>query len=387
MRYRITCLTPTLVGDGRKLAPIDYMVWRDQVNVLDQNRIFRLLAKGPRLEGYLSQLKKADKLDFASWGGFAQNYSERRVPFEHASATQYWQRANALDLFIPTFATGPRGAYLPATSLKGALRTGVVHAKANEEMLKQAATRATGEGRAIRHATQALEDATLGPNGSDEMRLVAAADSEPVPTGAFKIFLLRVSTLESRGGGRFELAWKTSPRGSVRKADDSTPAFAEMAVPGTTFEGEWRENEFLRRPEVAKALRRRDRLDTASLFAFVNSYAADLIRLHGQYAEWTGLAQLRSSMDDLNAVLARVRESGTSCVLPLGWGAGFFSKTAFSNTQDPSYREILKQLPFYARAAQSGLPFPKTRKIVFLNNQPATVAGFVRLDVEPAKSE
>ena len=62
MRYRLTCLTPTLVGDGRKLSPIDYMVWKDHVNVLDQWRIFRLLAKGPRLEGYLAQLKKADKL-------------------------------------------------------------------------------------------------------------------------------------------------------------------------------------------------------------------------------------------------------------------------------------------------------------------------------------
>ena len=65
MNYRLTCLTPTLVGDGQKLAPIDYMVWKEHVNVLDQRRIFRLLAKGPRLDGYLSQLKKADKLDFA----------------------------------------------------------------------------------------------------------------------------------------------------------------------------------------------------------------------------------------------------------------------------------------------------------------------------------
>ena len=59
MRYRLKCLTPLLVGDGRKLSPIDYMVWKDHVNVLDQWRIFRLLAKGPRLESYLEQLKKA----------------------------------------------------------------------------------------------------------------------------------------------------------------------------------------------------------------------------------------------------------------------------------------------------------------------------------------
>ena len=38
MRYRLKCLTPLLVGDGRKLSPIDYMVWKDHVNVLDQWR-------------------------------------------------------------------------------------------------------------------------------------------------------------------------------------------------------------------------------------------------------------------------------------------------------------------------------------------------------------
>ena len=135
MNYRLTCLTPTLVGDGQRLSPIDYMVWKDHVNVLDQWRIFRLLAKGPRLESYLTQLKKADKLDFASWGGFAQNYAGRRIPFEHASSTQYWERTHAEHLFIPTFSTGPSGPYLPGTAIKGAFRTGVLHGRLTERLL------------------------------------------------------------------------------------------------------------------------------------------------------------------------------------------------------------------------------------------------------------
>ena len=48
MKYKITALTPLLVGGGQELAPIDYMVWKDQVNVLDQPRIFKLLSRGPR---------------------------------------------------------------------------------------------------------------------------------------------------------------------------------------------------------------------------------------------------------------------------------------------------------------------------------------------------
>jgi CRISPR-associated protein Csm5 len=68
-------------------------------------------------------------------------------------------------------------------------------------------------------------------------------------------------------------------------------------------------------------------------------------------------------------------------VLPLGWSAGFLSKVASLDTQDEASRQILRQVGFYARAIQSGLPFPKTRKIVFLANQPATIAGFVHLEI------
>src|ERR1700709_368353 len=99
MKYQVTVLTPTLVGDGNRLSPIDYIVWRDQVIVLSHPRIFKLLSKGPRLEGYLSQLQKATKLDFASWGGFAQNFSQRRIPFEHAESTSIWNAAQTESLF------------------------------------------------------------------------------------------------------------------------------------------------------------------------------------------------------------------------------------------------------------------------------------------------
>jgi len=381
MNYRVTCLTPTLVGDGQRLSPIDYMVWKDHVNVLDQRRIFRLLAKGPRLEGYLSQLKKAEKLDFGSWGGFAQNYAGRRIPFEHASSTQYWERARAEHLFIPTFSTGPSGPYLPGTAIKGALRTGVVHGRITDRSLQDLSARTGSEGRLPRRPAISVEDAALGGGGADSMRLMSATDSATIPESSFKIYLLRVATLASRGASKFELAWKQSPGGSVKRPEDSTPAFAEMAVPGTTFEGGWRENSFLAAPEIAKALRRRDRFDVSAMYGLVNSYTEQLLQLQKQYSEWTGLALLGSTIEQLAARLNEIRGSERGCVFPLGWGAGFLSKAAFLNTQDEGYRQILKQVGFYARAIQSGLPFPKTRRIVFLGGQPATLAGFVHFEI------
>lgn len=380
MRYRLTCLTPLLVGDGRKLAPIDYMVWKDQVNVLDQRRIFRLLAKGPRLDGYLSQLKRAEKLDFASWGGFAQNFADRRVPFESPASSAYWNRAAGDSLHIPTFAAGPAGPYLPAAAIKGALRTAMLFANWRNGMLRDVAQRFQGE-RAPRRPAEAIEEQALGPAGSTRMRLIGAADSDPVPSNSFKVYLLRVSTLVARGNS-LVLGWKQSPRGTVDGArpEDSTPWFAEMAVPGTVFEGHWRERTFFTQPETRRLVRWPESFQRSRIFDAANDYAARLLAIQKQYAVTAGLDLLVQLVEELEARLDQVRQAG-GCLLSLGWGGGLLSKSAYLDTNNPEYRQILQHLSLYSRALSPNLPFPKTRRIVFLNNRPAALPGWAQLQV------
>jgi CRISPR-associated protein Csm5 len=358
-------------------------VWRDQVNVLDQRRIFRLLTKGPRLDGYLAQLKKAERLDFASWGGFAQNFAGRRIPFESSSCTPHWERAATDNLHIPTFVAGPNGAYLPGSALKGALRTGMLFAGLTEGAMKDLAARSQGE-RAPRRPAELSEDRLLGPPGTTRMKFVAAGDSNPVAWQSFKVYLLRVSTLIARGEGRFELGWKQSPRGSVewKRPEDATPVFTEMAVPGTMFEGAWRENNFLAQPEIARAAGWRHPMERAQVFRAANQYAAKLLALHKQYAQWTGLALLGRAIEELEARLQALSADNAACMVSIGWGAGLLGKSSWLDTTNDDYRQVVRQLPFYARAVQSGLPFPKTRRVVFVNNQPATLPGWALLAVE-----
>jgi CRISPR-associated protein Csm5 len=380
MRYRLTCLTPLLVGDGGKLSPIDYMVWKDHVNVLDQWRIFRLLAKGPRLEGYLTQLKTAEKLDFASWGGFAQNFAGRRIPIENAAYSAYWNRASGESLHIPTFACGASGPYLPATAIKGALRTGMVFANWRDGMLQGVVARTQGE-RFPRRPLESAEEQALGSGGADRMRFVSAGDSAPIATSQFKVYLVRTSTLQPRGAG-FTLGWKQSPRGAVdgSRPDDSTPTFAEMAVPGATFEGDWSEKAFLLQPEIRRFVRWPESLGRAAFFDAANVYASGLLTLQRQYASWAGMGLLDRSLDELEQSLAAARQKG-SCLLSLGWGGGLPAKSAWLDTTNADYRQILKQFGMYDKALASNLPFPKTRRIVFLNNRPATLPGWVELSV------
>jgi len=380
MTYRLTCLTPLLVGDGRKLSPIDYMVWKDQVNVLDQWRIFRLLAKGPRLDGYLSQLKRAEKLDFASWGGFAQNFAGRRIPFESPAYSAYWNRASGDSLHIPTFATCATGPYLPGAAIKGALRTGMVFANWKSSMLNEVAQRAQGD-RLPRRLSEGAEEQAVGNAGASRMRLLSVADSATVTPAGFKVYLLRVSTLQPRGSS-YSLAWKQSPRGAVDGArpDDSTPVFAEMAPPGFTFEGAWSEKAFYTQPEIRRAVRWPESFDRGRIFDAANDYAARLLASHKQYAAWTGLSLLAGQVDELEQRLSAARQSG-QCLISIGWGGGLLSKSAWQDTNDAVYRQVVQKVPLYSRALSPNLPFPKTRRIVFLNNKPASLPGWALLEV------
>jgi len=380
MKYRLTCLTPLLVGDGQKLSPIDYMVWREQVNVLDQRRIFRLLSKGPRLEGYLAQLRRAEKLDFGAWGGFAQNFADRRIPFEHPSAVAHWERAKGESLHIPTFASGPEGPYVPGSAIKGSLRTGMLYAMWRDKL----PAGLSGESeRGARRLGEVAEREALGPSGTNLMRAFRISDSRPTTGAATKIYLLRVATLEPRPGGQFALGWKQAPRGSVeaKRVEEATPLFAEMAVPGTVFEGEWRENSYLAQEEVWRALGWDQPVNTAALFAAANAYAARLLEIHRRYAEWAGLRLVVESLDKVASHLST--DGRKSCLLAIGWGSGLLAKSGWLDTDAEAYRRVLAQSALYSKAVRSGLPFPKTRRVVFLKNQPATLPGWALLEVEP----
>src|ERR1022692_4011681 len=77
-----------------------------------------------------------------------------------------------------------------------------------------------------------------------------------------------------------------------------------------------------------------------------------------QYATWTGLDLLARQIDELEKRLADARQSG-QCLLSLGWGGGLLGKSAWLDTSDPTYSQILQQGSLYGKATGSHLPVPK----------------------------
>ena len=338
MRYRLTCLTPLLVGDGRKLSPIDYMVWKDQVNVLDQRRIFRLLAKGPRLDGYLAQLKRADKLDFASWGGFAQNFADRRIPFESPACSTYWNRAAGDSLHIPTFAAGASGPYLPGAAIKGALRTGWWRPTGGKAccgrwpgVFRASARRAIPRSRSRSRwwGRRAQPACAWWP------RAIRRRSRWGISASICCAFpRWRRAPAASRWAGSRARAARWTARGPKR-ARHGLPRWRHRArcskESGTSAP-------FFLQPEVRRAVRWPEGFGRGRLFDAANEHAARLLGMQKQYAVWASLDLLKGQVEELEARLAEARQQG-ACLLSLGWGGGLLSKSAWLDTANPEYRQ------------------------------------------------
>jgi len=378
MNYKLTALTPLLVGDGRELSPVDYMVWKDQVNVLDQTRIFKLLARGPRLEGYLSQLRKATRLDFASWGGFAQSFSQRRIAFDNSDSTSIWNAAPTEALFIPIFASTCRGAYLPASAIKGALRTGLVHSRWTAATMEKIAASLDGD-----RVPRRIADAAEAQAGASQVRILGMADSDSIAETAFKIYLTRTASLDTRQPEKPQLVWKIAGRGSVpnQRIGESSAVFAEMATPGTTFQGLWAERNFLKSAEFTRPMGWRSVPSIELLVNAANQYAAAQLEMHANYARVTGLVSLQQNLQKLREQLTVAQNSSNTCLICLGWGNGFLAKAAYLGTDQPAYRKLLRSVPALNSAIREGVMFPKTRRIVFGNGNNLSLPGWATLQL------
>jgi CRISPR-associated protein Csm5 len=263
--------------------------------------------------------------------------------------------------------------------LKGALRTGLVFSRWSAATMERVASSLERD-RVPRRTAEAAELQA----GASQTKIVSAADSNPVAPSVFKIYLTRVASLDTRQSGKPQLAWKIAGRGSVphQRVNDSTPVFTEMAVPGTSFDGEWRLERFFENEEVARALGWRSVPTVKMLTDAANQYAAAQLQIHAQYAQTTGMAALQATIQQLQQRLEEAQSAASTCLLCLGWGSGFISKAGFLDTENAAYRTILRAVPPIAKAIREGVPFPKTRRVVFSAGQPAYLPGWAAVRFE-----
>jgi hypothetical protein len=90
---------------------------------------------------------------------------------------------------------------------------------------------------------------------------------------------------------------------------------------------------------------------------------------------------MAATIDGLESRLRETTTKPSACMLAIGWGGGVLSKVSVGDTDSSDYRSIAKRVSFYQRALQTGLPFPKTRRVIFQGGKAAQLPGWVLLEV------
>jgi CRISPR-associated protein Csm5 len=155
-----------------------------------------------------------------------------------------------------------------------------------------------------------------------------------------------------------------------------------MAVPGTSFEGDWSERRFLKSEEVTRALGWRSVPKIENLTSAANQYAADQLEAHANYARMTGLVSLQQNIQKLRDQLAGIQATPSACLICLGWGNGFLAKAAYLGTDQQAYRKVLRSVPALNQAIRDNVVFPKTRRIVFGNGNNLSLPGWASLQLQ-----
>ena len=132
---------------------------------------------------------------------------------------------------------------------------------------------------------------------------------------------------------------------------------------------------FLQNPDLIRGLGWRSAPSLETIAAAANQYAAAQFDVHAGYADACGLPGLQQAVQRLKGALDSAQAEPLSCLLCLGWGGGFASKTAFLDTNLDSYRKVLRAVPSLSKSIRDKVPFPKTRRVIFADGQPAYTAG------------
>lgn len=231
--------------------------------------------------------------------------------------------------------------YLPGSSLKGAIRTALAWHGWAEQQLR---ARPADLERNPRFAGRNLERALMGPDPNhDLLRALQVGDS--APAGKDRLVLINVQVV-SRGG-------LGSPI-ELEAIQPDTPFHLALKVDRVLF-GDWARQYGLRLGGNPAWL----------------EHLPDLIQAHTRQRLQTELAWYRQSphtqpLAGFYRQLLKAQLPPQSCLLQLGWGAGWGDKTYGDRLQaDGELMEYLISTYRLARGRrQAGDPFPKSRRAI-----------------------
>lgn len=338
-RVRATTLTPLHIGSGRDLLhEYDYAIhqgrtWRINEDTLLESQDI----DDPHLADQLANTPPAQLLRPADFKPDSKlfRYIIRGTPRSKSSGAQV--RELLKDPYDRP--------YLPGSSLKGALRTALGWIRWDQKKLRPDPARL---GRRPKFAARWYEEELFAIHGGkapnyDLLRALQVSDSAPVGPDSLLLVNARVLSRSGKLGSPIEL---------------------EAVKPGVTFELTIKVDEAL---FSDWAQRHRLKLQGAALLhqlpKAVRIYTGERLKAERAWFEAIQNGKdLAAYYRELLRSLAAAQKAGNACLIQVGWGGGWESKTFGSRLQeDPQFMTRLIGRLRRGRA-KPDTPFPSSRR-------------------------
>lgn len=369
-KVTVEVLSPLHIGSGTTLQQgYDFVVHDDRMWRIDEDALFSATQSGEAAFDAALLGRPAEELlspgDFKV-GSNLFRYTMMGKPVAKSRGAEVSEQIK--DVFDR--------AYLPGSSLKGALRT----------LLLWGTFKGAGEqpdlgrlGRNARQAGRPLEQAQFGrdPN-HDWLRALRVRDSAPADAesasvdGSLMMANVRV--------------YPTATSQRRRQAGSGLDIDVEAVAPGTTFTTEIAlETYGFADPQAAKLGWRGQRKWIKALPRLARHHAAARLETEAGYFGRSGRPTgARAFYDDLIKRLLDL--PGDTLLLQVGWGAGWESKTLGSELLRKDSRQFEGLLRDYRmtkqRHREPGDPFPISRHLALRQGHPALPMGWLQVQIE-----
>lgn len=338
-RYAVTVrtLTPMHIGNGRVLLnQYDYAVksartWRiNEYEFLDVQNV-----DDPAIVAMLERTAPAELLKDADFveGSPLFRYVMKGTPRSSGKGAELREQVKS------TLGDSP---YLPGTALKGALRTALAWHGWEQQNMRADASRLN---RRREFAAQAFERDLFGPNpNTDLLRALIVSDSEPVGQDRLMVANARVLTAGNK---------------------QESPIEVEAIRPDTSFKLTVKIDRMLFSDWARKRglqLAHEDWLD--GIASITHRHAKERIDAE---LKWFGAAQGATTPATVYRELSQsaLKASPSQCLVQLGWGTGWGSKTFGSRlTGNEIFMDrIIADYRLAKGSRMAGDAFPKSRRV------------------------
>jgi len=256
--------------------------------------------------------------------------------------------------------------YIPGSSLKGAIRTGIawsmVDSGAVSVTLKKIGR--YERDRNPRTAASQIEKEMFGDNpNKDLFRTLQIADTQPIDSESMHLYTAAVYSLQRRGGKEVFVSKGSNFR-----------FFLEALPANTTLTATIRLEDYLFGVRQGGLYFDRKRDWVEKFPTHCNKFANDLIEGAIELYADTGLSRVAEFYRKLLRIANQLDET-RQCLIQVGWGTGWLGMTVGSALDDDVFLEVCERY----RLGRDGWEFPKSCRLIEVGNQAEMPLGWVKL--------